>query len=173
MKNIVCGVFLAIAFDTEDLMCFYYGTLVYQNLIAARGTKQLHGDFGIMGVNKSRFMHNAMHIGTAGHQFNEVTSFTDGERCVYIVPALFCVLTYINDGSYSSRDVEHDPAKFPVRRQNNVELFQQPSPARRVSDLVDPTLITVRAIRTIHRGDELYFSYSLDNFDMARSIGHK
>ena len=159
------GVFAAQTFHIGDPICLYYGTIVYQYLGTSRSSKQLYGGPGVMGVNKDRFNNYATLVRTNSQRFESVTHFSEGDRCIYIVPAPFCVGSFINDARYSKQDSEYEKLPTESRRKVNCECEQAPPMVNDGTELVSNTLLTFRATQTIHRGDELYTCYKRDYFD--------
>ena len=116
------GLFAGRSFDVDDVICYYYGTLVYTDLENETSKTRLYGDAGLMGVSGSRFRHYAMQVKTSGTAFNAVQNFRHGERSVFVVPPPFFVGSYINYYRYEAGDEDFEKYKNGRNSMPNVRL---------------------------------------------------
>jgi len=158
------GVFAAKTFDPDDIVCYYYGTMVYNDLESERSKTKRYGDQGTMGVSAQRFRDYAFQIKTSGASFNAVQNYRYGDRSVFVVPPPFCVGSYINDYRYEEGDEDYEAAKdeqnpLPDKRVPNVRVYQQTHPLSRIPPLLRSDFLYVKAIDRITQGEELLMDY--------------
>ncbi len=159
------GVFAGKSFEKGDIVCYYYGTLVYHYLGNRKSQTTYYGGLDVMGVNVERFRRYSMQVMTTGNAFNNVGSSTDGKVCVYVVPPPFCVAGFINDWSYDKDDADYEKYKsgkgrLANVRSANVVVYQEPHPVKSVEHLKKTGFIVVCAKKAIRRGEELYADYA-------------
>lgn len=164
--NVGLGVFAACLFEKDTIICPYYGTLVYHNLLRNKGKilqNRMYGNEGIMGVSINRFRHYAMQVPVSetSQDFSMVKDTIDDSKAICVVPAPFCVASFINDPKYVRGDREleariSDTLQNP--RQANV-AFARERMVRSAKQLHDPFTLCVVALRTIQPGEELFADY--------------
>lgn len=168
-KNSGLGVFAGKPFSPGDVVCLYYGTLVYHDLSKRRSKRMLYGDNGVFSVDKDRFRHYALQVKTSGQSFDAVRDFKGGDRCVYIVPYRFCIGALVNDYHYDVLDGDYATyidrsSILSNERSENVAFIQYPRPVKSASSLSDPDLVVMKATKYINRGEELYVNYDRTDF---------
>ena len=159
--NAGLGVYACRSFSPGDVICPYYGTLVYADL-GKRGTIGKEYGTGILGVTAVRFQKFAAQVQTNGPDFNSVKTLVDGKKSIFLVAPPFCATSYINDYRYSQRDVEFAASRensLHKRRIANVELRSKTSTVNNSNELLDPQLMRIIAIERVYPGDELYLDY--------------
>lgn len=151
------GLFTTQALGPNQVVGYFYGTLVYGDLSnERRSSGRVYGG-GLMAVTAKDFMRYSM---ATGVKFRHRPG--EPEMMCYIVPPSFCSTRYINDASYLDGDPEKNAA--PEQRQDravNVR-FERRSTASKVT-IRQYDYITVRAIRNIDTGEELFCSYGEDH----------
>ena len=169
--NAGLGVFAGQSFAPGDIVCYYFGTLVYDDLYSRKSKKMLYGGSQIMNTTVDRFKHFAIQISTSGSAFQELRPSGHGKRAVYVVPPDWCLGAYINDYNYDKDDAEYakyiDPkVTLPNLRKANVSLTQQKTPVTSISGLHEYHCVAVTVLCAINKGEELYTDYSRSNFGM-------
>jgi len=142
------GLFAAKSFPKGATICFYYGTLVYSDLGKHHTSQMMYGT-GIMAVNATDFIRYSMSIGN-------VLLRKHGQRECFIVAAPFCAARHINDPVYLQGDPEIDIAPENARLAN-VKFAKLDARVRNYP--VQHYVVTVKAVRDIVAGDELYVDY--------------
>lgn len=86
------GVFSAGRFAKGEVVCYYYGTLVYHSLEKRPEVYTTYGT-GILGVTPERFPMYAMELELDGHEFIRFVRNNENKKTpvIWIVPAPFCV----------------------------------------------------------------------------------
>ena len=156
------GLFATRAFAERELVGYFYGTLVYEDLSTASGHRpSVYGE-GSMAVPVKEFQKWCLQLRMTGPDGNPI----------WIYPAPFCAMRYINDARYlvgePGRPTDDRLAQNPhVYRQNNVEFFD-PSHKNNRSDIGRYTLVRVRTLSKIKAGDELLVDYGsgYNGFDL-------
>lgn len=117
-----------------------------------------------MGTNRERFRRYAMQIGVDGTAFDDVNELGDGRIPVYIVPAPFCIGSYINDPRYHEDDRDFTIAnRLASKREPNVEFMIMRTIASPRA-LLEYDNICISAIKQIRSGDELFVDYGKDDY---------
>ena len=151
------GVFTAKSFQEGDVVCTFYGTLVYHDLYDRVQVTKTYAD-GIMAVSVERFRDFALQleVNPSAADFRRLTAVPGGNKLVFIAPAPFCTGGYINDFHYWDGDAEKDSAQ---PRTANVQFSHTVRPVRRGDALLNPHFVEVRATRLINPGEELLIDY--------------
>jgi len=170
--NAGLGMFAGKSFNPGDVICFYFGTLVYDDLQPRKSKTKMYGGSSVMQASVQRFNHFAIQLTTSGSAFNEVKASAQGKRAVYIVPPPWCIGSYINDFKYDEGDSDYERYMDPKivlsnERRANVMFAQTPNPVNNVSSLHSYNCVAVKAITQINMGEELYADYSRSNFGLS------
>ena len=134
-------------FEGTTVCCFYgsilYGPMPYRTY----GT-------GVMSAHPSRYSKYAMQV-PAAVKDNE----GNRHKVIHIIPAPFCVAGFINDPKYNEGDLDYPRRNLPTAREGNVEIVSKVETTVARSALQQHDMLTVRSIRNIKAGEELYISY--------------
>ena len=163
-KSAGLGLFAGKPFDQGDIVCYYYGTMVYHDLGKRKSKNERYGGVQIMNATVERFNRYAVNVRTTGTVFNEVGTNSDGMRSVYVVPPEFCAGAYVNDYRYQKDDEDYakyvDPKiALPDQRTPNVKIAQEVCPISSINPLKKADFLTIQAIKRINIGEELYMDY--------------
>jgi len=147
--NAGMGLFAGRNFGKDEVVGYYYGSLLYMNLGKSRNSKKTVGK-GFMKVNQEKFHKWALEVtGKGGMDW-------EGQKIsIWIVPGPNCAMRYINDPRYLKSD--RTPKKNRTRRANVV--FSTPERTLRPSTIVHHNAQTVVALRNIVKGEELFVKY--------------
>ena len=143
------GVFASKDIVVDNIVCYFYGTILYKEPM-----KKTYGS-GIMGVHPFRFSKYAMQVQNTLKDNNGVVH----DR-IFVCPAPLCIAGFINDAKYLEGDEEYRKRNLPTRRTTNVIIDSKPTKKFIYrSTLQDYEFFTVRALKHIKAGEELYISY--------------
>lgn len=166
------GCFAAKNFDEGDVICHYYGTLTYHDLVSRSG----NGEYGMghLSVDKNAFQINAFQIRTGrdASAFNAVTDLMDGRAAICTTAPMFCAARYINDARYLQGDLDKDMPTVD-RRSPNVMAIQDPLPVITTAHLLPNKLITYMATRPVNVGEELFVDYAKDYVLFHNNMYHE
>ena len=145
------GVFADKNLGEGQLVGWYYGSLVYSDLSGLPQKYKTYSE-GIMCVTVDDFEKWSMVVD------HEVVARNGVRHKVFIVPAPFCAMRYINDPRYLDRDAEK--LLETEKRKANVRYILDNATANgNAMDVASHTMIRVVASRNISKGDELYADY--------------
>jgi len=145
------GLFAMRNFGRGEVIGHYYGSLVYSDLTRQPRSMKTYGE-GYMAVTMEVFSSWAM-------QIKDDVKDKDGHvHQVWVVPAPFCTMRYINDARYLPGDRASDEEKSERPRKPNV-LFEQNDVGSSATELYKHTLLKVKATRNISANEELYANY--------------
>lgn len=155
------GVFATRPFLVGDVICNYYGTLLYHPLPYHTDTRKEYGS-GMFRVTASRFKTYAIKVAVNGTQLNKVRTADGSNKTMFIVSAPFNIGSYINEWFYLEGDLQRkDFLDKTIRnpRSESVKFVQRPAVCKFVEDVVAPNIIQIIAKKDINRGDELFADY--------------
>lgn len=149
-ENAGKGLFASRKFGEREVIGSYYGSLVYADLGQELQSTKRYGE-GYMEVTAESFRKWALDL-------NEKVSDSKGQtHSVWVVPAPFCAMRYINDPRY----LQGDKAKLETRRVSprraNVEFKAASTKSR--TDYRKHGVLQVVALRNIRVGEELFVEY--------------
>ena len=141
-------VFATKAFKQGDVICKFYGSIVYQDLSKLPKSRKKYGN-GMIGVSQEEFKLYGRRMFVGGPQFQSLLNehLIHGKQYVYIVPAKFCVSRYIQK--------VHCSETGDTEQEGNVVFRHAKYRVSEVNDLVLPDLIQLKARKAISIGDEL------------------
>ena len=145
------GVFAGKRFVKGEILCHFYGTLVYRDL-NKEGEPDVQYGSGVMATNKDNFGRYSMKARTVLKISGKRT-----KHDVFIVPAKFCLAGFINDYRYNKGDEEYKDRKSATRRRPNVETTCEEETIPSIVGYY--SFFKVKAIQDIAFGDELYLDY--------------
>lgn len=149
------GVFACKPIFQGQMITYYYGAMVYDNLLPRPQSSKLYGLTGMLGVDVKTFRHKAVSL-------KGPKSDMGGDKWpakYYVVAAPFCVAGYINDAAYMDGDAELDKkVSGSPRRTVNVKLKMRQT-SHTVGAISGHTVCYVVATRDIKVGEELYMDY--------------
>lgn len=153
-KDAGFGLFAGNDFGSGEVICYYCGSLVYSNLSGKQQHHRTYGE-GIMGVTVKEFE-------TWAIQMDHPCRSLEGDgRAVWVVPATFWAVRYINDPRYLSGDREPSHSRQNTPIQANT-MFSMTSTPTTVQLFTDFTLISIVAKKNIRRNEESFRSYGPD-----------
>ena len=169
------GVFATRKFSKGDLVCSFYGTLVYSDLTRRVATASLYGS-GATAVSVEAFRRYSAMVqvgkGSELESFLPLDSYRDakGEPSVYISPFKSCVGGKMNDPRYLKEDWDLAPGSTEenivlrdgVRHGTANVKFLARHVATKPAHLADNSLLEMRATRDIEVDEELYVHYGQD-----------
>ena len=167
------GVFAALPVQEGDVICHFYGTLVYHDLSERDEVHSMYGN-GILGVTSQRFRKYCMEAELDGDIFLSLVGNAPGDRkkpVVWVVPAPFCIGGFINDARYIDGDAEQDlfyEEGF-RRRAANVVIRRTKGAVSTIKAIEAPELLSVVAITNIETNEELFVDYGTE-YDWKRNI---
>ena len=144
------GLFTNRVIGTGEMIITYYGSLVYADLSRSR-KGQKYGE-GVFEFDVDYFHKRAIQLKSTAKDS------TGMQYPIFIVPAPFCAAVYINDPRYIVGDEEQHLRNSVSARKANVELVESSGTISR-DFLRRQNLITVRALRQIIVGEELFIDY--------------
>ena len=155
------GVFAMRKFRVGEVVGFYYGCIVFDDLSARSQVTKRYGEEGCLGVTVREFRKYQVEVNLYS------TGIVIGNQTVtkaFIVPAEFCICREINDPRYLQEDEEFLTSRLDhnSRRKANVKLTTLR--VRYVLELVPHTLVKVECIRDIAEGEELFLDYGPNYF---------
>lgn len=159
------GVFAAKSFSRGQSIAPFYGTLAYRDLQVGKSSEgDLYGGSVILDATVSRFENYSVQLKVSGAHFNEIPISREGTTCVYVIPAPFCVASYINEWKYYDGDKDKeffdgDKKKLQKLRKPNVSITQYSRPITNITQLHSFNTLTIQAIDDIECGEELYCDY--------------
>lgn len=164
--NAGVGVFATRRIAVGEVVCYFYGTLVYHDLTNRKEVHKTYGD-GVMGVTKDRFRKYAVEVDVHGHQFSALPhrrTLSHGKQTnpiLWVVPAPFCIAGYINDPKYVEGDKDLDAVEDGLgkKREANVRMKRTPGLGLNRRKLTDYRLIKLEALVEIEEGDEIFSEY--------------
>lgn len=159
------GVFAVRTIHPNEVICLYYGTLVFHNLENRKAVTKTYAD-GILEVTVQRFMEYGVHVTTTGGQIASMPDSQNEGASICIVAAPFCVGGLINDGRYIEGDEEFEDWKsgaLPRPRQCNCALKSNAYGINHPSKWLPADVIIVQATHVISPGEELFMSYNREN----------
>lgn len=162
------GVFAARTFQADEIISTYYGTLVYHDLGKRKQASKLYAN-GLLAVDVRRYKKYALQVNTSGNSFGAVKELLNGRKAITVVPARFCAASFINDVRYHPEDEEYSDFKanrLQTARSQNVLLCCKPK-LTRPSNLVEYDVLTVKAIKLIRAGEELFTHYGNSDTDFV------
>ena len=160
------GLFANRRFARGDLICTYYGMLLYRNLNPPRenggseSQAKTYGD-GVLAVTLDQFNRLCMRLPISEHAIWTDPSTGKEHRIeqVYVVPFLSCVGAKINDARYTERDgerIKSTPRRTPNAR---VEPKRINRPASKLRHLYEMDALRIIATDTIAVDQEIYLDY--------------
>ena len=140
--------FTSRSFQKGDVVCYYYGTIVYYDMEKREVTKKSYEE-GALGVDLETYRSYAINMDVHGKRFRELERSCKDMK-VSLVPAPFCSARHIynideNRGS-SSTDIREEP---------NVGLYQTVTNLNQPNKLIPYNLLEVRATKCINSGVKL------------------
>ena len=149
------GLFAGRQFGKGDVIGFYYGTIVYENIGDTPSRGYGHGCFR---TNGELFAKYSMEVIVSPRcTYDGKDGKPERVRQAYIVPLPCCVCSKINDARYVPGDLDRGEDR--MTRKPNVVFRQQPDPVERCKDLDSYDLIRVVATRHIVEEEEFYVDY--------------
>jgi len=146
------GLFAARPFGAEEIVGYYYGSLLYLDLLHSRNRRKVVGK-GFMKVNESIFAKWALEITDPGGMM-----VNNKKMSVWIVPGPMCAVRYINDPRYLPSD---RTPKSKRSRAPNVEFFREDNTFS-ANQVALHTVQCVKTLRNIAVGEEFYLDYGSD-----------
>ncbi|PXF40303.1 hypothetical protein BWQ96_09986 [Gracilariopsis chorda] len=140
------GVFATRRIAAGEVVCYFYGTLVYHDLSNRKEVHKTYGE-GVMGVKKDRFRKYAVKIEVYGQQFQslphrkQLTNWhgKQANPILWVVPAPFCIAGYINYPKYVEGDKQLDAMVDGLvkKRKGNVRMKRTPKVGRKPGGITD------------------------------------
>ena len=144
------GLFTNRVIGRGELVTTYYGILVYKELSGERDSKKI-GE-GPLQVTVEDFNNRAIELKARAKD-------SSGTRHpIFIVPAPFCCASLINDPRYLDGDEDYEKRHTKFARRANVQ-FEETAGTMSRDFLRSHNIITVRALRQLHIGEELFIDY--------------
>ena len=160
------GLFANRTFARGDLICTYYGMLLYQNLNPPRDNggsesqAKTYGD-GLLAVSLDQFNKYCMRLPISDHAIWTDSSTGKEHKIeqVYVVPFSSCVGAKINDARYTDKDEELN--KSTSRRSPNARVEQKriDRAASKLHHLYETDALRIIATDTIAVDQEIYVDY--------------
>lgn len=150
--NAGVGVFTNRRIVEGEVVCYYYGTIVYHDL---SGRKEIHKTYGegVMGVTADRFRKYALEVKVPEEHFQPLPERNNDRAnripVSLVVPAPFCLGGFINDPKYVEGDKERNAVVDGriKRREQNVFIRRTPAAGKTPSKLSANHLLIVEALR--------------------------
>lgn len=150
-KDAAVGVFARRTILPNEVVCYFYGTLVYQDMSGMN--KYTQYGTGIMSIRPKRFSRYAIELDTSVNDTNHVL-----KKSIYICPAPFCIGGHINDPSYRKDDEDYKSRNAKSARRANVIAKPVANYVHR-SELRSYGCLEITCTQTIKPNEELYMSY--------------
>lgn len=161
------GVFGGRTIQAREVICPLYGKLVYHDLHKRQAVRKTYGA-GVLGVSVRRFIDFAVRISvpTPGPHFPLIPNNVNGSPSIWIVPAPFCVASFIKDPRYAQGDEEFGPNQPSTNQQRtpNCAISISAKHINDPSNLLPTHILNVVATQHISPGQELFMTY--DNTDL-------
>ena len=155
-QNAGKGVFATRTIAKNEEILTYYGTVVYSDLGLEKAENKSYGN-GVLGIRKGHFRNRAIELKSHALDSNGV------KHKVFIVPAQFCVASYINDPRYLPGDEEESMHQKENRRAPNVRFLENTTGDRASrSKLGSHRLVCIEALRQIRIGEEIFVDYGAE-----------
>ena len=155
------GVFAMRGFSQGQVIGYYFGALVYDDIGNRRQKTKTYGESGELGVTVAEFNKYklAISIPSTGLVIGEETACQ-----LFIVPSKFCPLRKINDPRYleGDEDIQGVELGEVEKRFSNVRVSAPR--VRSVKEASKHSLVQVECVRDIRIGEELFFDYGPDYF---------
>lgn len=136
------------SFQKDQVVCTFYGTLVYIDMINFPSGKRIYGN-GVMGVRPeevNKYGKKVFIYGT-GEQFKNLPNVY-GKQYVTIVPSKFCIGRYLI----------HEHAE----KEGNLKLYETVNRIGELNQLIRHSVVQVRAKDWIKAGDEIFMTSTMD-----------
>lgn len=160
------GVFATRTFHVSEVLCPFYGTLVYCDMERNAHKNKTFGE-GLLSVDNKQFRTRSIQVNTDGKAFQKVKEHLNGRKAVSIVPPSFAVAGFINEASYFEGDKDynkHQRGELQFPRKPNVS-FVQTNVARSPKQLLSPDIVVVQATTIINPGQELFSVYHMEKLN--------
>lgn len=145
------GIFTARWFGKGDVVGQYYGSLVYDNMILRHRTTRTYGELSLQVTQETCCKgSNCIPEMVKDEEVNE--------HAVWIVPAPFCAMLYINDILHLPGDATPEAEQVRQVHKNDVDFYQTWS-LDSASDLTSSGILAVHCKRNIDWVEELYLDY--------------
>lgn len=139
------------AFGNVEMVGHYHGSLVHSDLTKERHKMQTYEE-GLSQVTADIFK-------MWGNELAERMTDSDGnEHKVWIVPAPFCAMQYVNDARYLPGNATTESKSLEKPRENNVHFWQVMSPST-LKEFGEFTVLGVHAVHNISLDEELPVNY--------------
>jgi len=158
-KDAGLGVFASNTIKAHTLVGFFYGTLVYSDLGEAEQTTLTYGH-GHLGTTKQRFLDYALRVGEITHKDPLNPEKHSTRKPVFIVPAPFSCMGFLNSPDYRNGDSEKSLSSN--TRTANVYIKQRKNANNiRQERLTNYTLVEIHSKTIINKNEELFLNYNI------------
>lgn len=152
------GLFAMKDFKTGDVIGYYYGALVYEDIGDRSDMITRYGEEGVLGVRVTDFMKYGIELTLNSSGITMADSNVDH---VFVVGCPFCPCSKINDYRYwdgDKQELTSDSGREGTRKPNVEMALSIPATPEK---LYDHQTIEVRANQDIKEGEEFFLDYEI------------